>query len=171
MRRKTAFYLCLPILIISVIFSACSLSRDESSGPSYDEMQEKIEKYNTELNEFRKKNDSADSSRIIETETPEGNYCTITNWVYDGGRFNMYELVTMRSEGAQTDNYYVIDDSLIYITREYSEGGSDLIEKYAVIDGNLFIIDEEEKTLTAVEKSDSTDLYLSIKDMKDLFKE
>ena len=71
MRRKTTFYLCLPILIISVIFSACSLSRDESSGPSYDEMQEKIEKYNTELNEFRKKNDSADSSRIIETETPQ----------------------------------------------------------------------------------------------------
>ncbi|MCQ2534003.1 MAG: hypothetical protein MJ172_05495 [Clostridia bacterium] len=175
-----------PIVIIFTIvllfgmsfgFTSCAENADatvvpEETLPSYDEMHKLTEDYVIAYSNFMLNSTATDVSIYTsEGTTPAGNICSATFIESNDSKYINLVLEVDRQDSFDCDEYYRIDASHIFIARSSIAPDNSIIGifKYIIIDDVLYRIDEQNQTVTPVDRQDSLDLYLSFEEIITLY--
>ena len=170
------------ILIFGV--TACKGAAEEAAipmltenAPAYDEVKQKIDVFDeVYANYCYNKQDELQFSRG-EGFTPLGNSCyyTYATNIEGTNKADTVKSCTLEithDDGSMiVDEYFAVDSTTMFIARTTvpADGSLGEVFKYVVVNNDLYEVNEQEATLTAVEKADTLDLYLTFAEIKELY--
>ncbi len=181
--RSKARILITTILAILIIFAFSGCSEEAGipilteSGPSYEELKAKVDVFDQVYANYWDNNEDELKVLTGEGESPLGNSCYyqyVTN-IEGKNKADTVKSCTLYITNDQgeswVDEYFAVDNATLFIARTTVPADNSLgeITKYIYVDNTLYIIDEEESTLTPVEKADTLDLYLTFSDLTELY--
>lgn len=176
--------LIVTLLSVLMIFTVASCSEEaaapffnEGKEPTYEELSQKVGVFQEVYGNYW--DNHQDELKILNGEgfTPLGNTCAysyITN-VEGVNKANTVKTCTLyvtEDSGAEhVDEYFAIDKTTLFIARTTvpSDGSIGKVTKYFYVDNKLYQVNEEDQSINKIDKADTLDLYLSFKDLTDLY--
>ena len=182
--KKKLRLLIVALLSVLMIFSAVSCREEAATPffngdnePTYQELSQKVDVFEQVYGNYL--DNHQDEVKILNGEgyTPLGNTCAytyITNieGINKADTVKSCTLFVTEDGGAQhVDEYFAVDNSTLFIARTTvpTDGSLGEVTKYFYVDNKLYKANEQESTLEQIDKPDTLDLYLSFKDLTDLY--
>lgn len=163
--------ICTLGLALSLV--ACTENADATTAatnPDYTTIKNKIYEYQNAFGDYM--NDESNGIYFKQTEgfTPGENYCTATFIESEDGTYQKCSLEVTRDEISECDEYFLIDESTVFIARApISNDGSTYFYQYVIISGTLYEINDQQQSIDPVSRPDALDLYLSFSEVKSLY--
>lgn len=140
----------------------------------------KIRDYTFGINNYMKDHSDEAYQKVTNGQTLNGvaGECTYTK--SPDGKFESLQMMKTLENATQVDEYFNMGDS-IFITRTtvYNDGNFDPVDKYYIIDGGMYKVDNEASTVTKVAdlndaaaagaKKTELDLYLSFDEIRTIY--
>lgn len=176
MKKLTSLLILFCLIISSVfVFAACAENADiatETTVPEFTAIMEKIETMHVGYGNFMNAGEGTVLYKTSDGFTPSETPCFVE---YLESEDRVYRLCNLQFANEVSDEvhdeYQYIDDTTLFIVRSYiaNADNSIVIDKYVVLNGVLYSIDEEQGVFVAVEKPDSYDFYLSFSELTSLY--
>ena len=158
---------------LALSLAACTENADAtaaSTAPDYTTIKTKIFEYQNSFGDFMNDESNNVYFKTSEGFTPAENYCTASFLESEDGTYQKCSLQVTRDEVVECDEYFLIDDSTMFIARAPMSGYDELyVDQYVVISGTLYQINDEQQTIDPVSRPDALDLYLSFSEIKSLY--
>lgn len=160
------------------MFSACeddaTLATLNESQPSYGTVITEIDEYTSAYSEYMASvtnDENAYSISVKDSYTASGIPCCGTLLTTTEGGYQRLTVQIEYETNEVVDEYFKVSDSLIFIARTTSTDDSTLgtVEKYCIIDGTLYSINDDSDELTPVEQPDTLDFYLSWSEIEETY--
>ncbi|SMC61167.1 hypothetical protein SAMN06296952_1929 [Oscillospiraceae bacterium] len=168
---RVSAVICTLALALSLV--ACTENADASAtatNPDYTTLTTKIYDYQNSFGDFMNDESNNVYFKTSEGSTPGGNYCTASFLESEDGAFKKCSLEVTRDDVVECDEYFLVDESTVFIARAPISGNDSVyIEKYVIISGTLYQINDELQTVEPVSRPDALDLYLSFSELKSLY--
>ncbi len=175
--KKLVSKLLILSFVVSMVFAfaSCAENADvitETTVPEFVTITEKIETMHQGYSDFMNSGEGNVYYKTSDGFTPSEIPCYVEYIESEDGVYKLCNLVFQNELSSEVhDEYQYIDLSTLFIVRSYmaNETNEIVIDKYVVLDGVLYTIDEEQGVFVAVEKPDSLDFYLSFAELTSLY--
>ena len=156
------------ILAGLLMFSIFAVTGCKDDMPPYENIVQALEKYRTDYAEYRKDHDDEIVSNYMEsTALIDGTPCKSYYLSSFDGKYVNVTLEYTKDNQMMIDEYSYLSDRAFVVVTSYLdlETSTPHINTYYVWDGRMYQIDEEAKSLQAVDSAVSSKYYLSFKDL------
>ena len=162
---------CTFILALNLV--ACTENADattSATNPDYTTVNTQIFEYQNGFGDFMNDESNNVYYKTSEGFTPAENYCTASFLQSEDGTYQKCTLEVTRGEVVECDEYFLINESTVFIARAPMSGTDSIyVEKYLIINGTLYQINDDTQTVDPVSRPDALDLYLSFSEIKSLY--
>ena len=182
--KKKLRLLVVSLLSVLMIFTVASCGEepatpffDNANEPTFEELSQKVEVFEKVYGNYW--DNHPDELKVLNGEgyTPLGNTCAYTyvsniDGTNKANTIKSCTLFVTEDSGAEhVDEYFAVDKSTLFIARTTvpADGSLGDVTKYFYVDNKLYKANEQDSTLEQIEKPDTLDLYLSFKDLTDLY--
>lgn len=176
MKRICAFCVLMIVLASSAFaFVGCAENADiitETTVPEFVTIMENIETMHQGYSDFMNAGEGSIYYKNSDGFTPSEIPCYVEYIESEDGVYKLCNLMFSNEVSSEVhDEYQYIDATTMFIVRSYitDETNQIVIDKYVVIDGSLYEINESEGVFVLAEKPDTLDFYLSFAELTSLY--
>jgi hypothetical protein len=168
---RFAAVICTLGLALSLV--ACTENADATAAatnPDYTTIKNKIYEYQNGFGSYMNDESNGVYFKTSEGTTPGENYCTASFLESEDGTYQKCSLEVTRGDLVECDEYFLIDESTVFIARAPMSGSDEIyVYQYVIIGGTLYEINDAQQTIDPVSRPDALDLYLSFSEVKSLY--